>query len=238
VGVRLISSGVLAVSLLVAGCIGPADDNADTADQAIAADHGRWLDFVARHGLRPRGDRGLVIGVRGRDLAGNVHPTRVTNAFDDTLVIMTPNRDLVRLAASTHPFEVTATSEDGVPDVDGDTKPDVGMIRPGVYLATRREERLNIGGSPSYQVTTSDGADKLPGYRNTNQDAQYTPAELASSQTRSDTLTAVLFHQASEGTPRAVGCQVLDAESMRRLVEKAGASFDYLLVDANETAVP
>jgi hypothetical protein len=48
----------------------------------------------------------------------------------------------------------------------------------------------------------------------------------------------VLFHQAGDGAPKAVGSRVLDAKSMRTLVEKTGEGFDYLLVDANEIDVP
>jgi hypothetical protein len=229
--------GVFASSVLVAGCSSE-EEVAASADQELREDSGRYLELAARHGVVPRRDRPLVIGIRGRDLAGNVHPTRVAKVFDDTLVVVLPSREVLRLAVSTHPWETTATTEDGVPDVDRDTKPDVGMIRPGTYLASRREASRNIAGASTYQVTTTDGADRLPGYRNTDHDASYTAAEIEGSRTRRDGVTAVLFHQAGDGAPKAVGCQVLDAPSMRLLADKTGDRFDYLLVDANEGEVP
>src|SRR5688572_18822860 len=128
------------ISIIGGGCASPSgDDQPETADHAITEEHSRYVEFAARNGVRPRRDRPLVIGVRGRNVNGNVHPTRIAKVFDDTLIVLTTTREVIRLAASTHPWETTATAEDDVSDVDGDSKPDVGMIRPGIYLATRRE---------------------------------------------------------------------------------------------------
>lgn len=233
------SLAVVLAALAVAGVAEQREAEASEPERAAARGeaeaYAAYAAFAERHGMKPREGRALVIGIRGRDLARQLHPTRVVRAFDDTLVVLTPDGRVVELAASTHPWE---TEGRGAPDVDGDGRPDIGMIRPGKYLAVRRGARRNIGGGPTYHVLTRAGGGSLPGWRNTNQDEVYSPAERAASEARGDALTAVLFHQAAEGGPKAIGCQVLDASGMRRLAEEVGARFDYLLVDANAGAVP
>lgn len=194
----------------------------------------KYKELASRHGMKPRSDRALVIGIRGRDLAGRLHPLRIQAGYRDTLVILTPDRHVIELAVSTHPWEKAAP---GVPDVNGDGKADVGMIRPGKYIAVRRDPRRNIAGAPTYHLLTTSGSGKLPGFRNTDQDDRFSAAEQRASAARGDSLTAVLFHQeGGEGDPRPVGCQILDAEAMRRFAEAVGERFDYLLVDVSEGA--
>lgn len=192
--------------------------------------------FAAKRGLARRSDRALVIGIRGRAVDGTVHPTRVVRELDDTVIVLTPDARLVRLAASTHPWETNGTS--GVPDVDHANGPDVGMIRPGIYVAVRRDESRNIAGARTYAVTTTAGGGAIPGWRNTDHDDRYSAEEVAASEAREDALTDILFHQAGAGAPPAVGCQVFDAAGIRRLSTEVGPRFDYLLVDVNSDPKP
>lgn len=205
----------------------------DTAKRAESK-YERYKDLALRHGIKPRSDRALVIGLRGRDIAGKIHPLRIRPAYHDTLVILTTDGRVIELPVSTHPWQNEAP---GIPDVDADGIADVGMIRAGNYLAIRRDSRRNIAGAPTFHVLTAKGGGKLPGFRNTDQDDVFSPAEKKASEARGDVLTAVLFHrEGGEGDPRPVGCQILDAEGMRKLAEEVGERFDYLLVDVGESA--
>src|SRR5690242_9552759 len=90
------------------GCAATSD-NAEAASeasgQAVSADYDAYAAFAAGHGSAPRSDRALVIGIRGRSASGKVHDARVSRSFDDTLVVLTPDERIVRLAVSTHPWE-------------------------------------------------------------------------------------------------------------------------------------
>ncbi len=223
--------------LALVGCASTSEDGAE-ANAALAEDpdFGAWASLAEGHGVRVRSDRPLVVGVRGRDIDGNVHPTRVTREFDDTLVVLTRDHRVVRLAVSTHPWETH--DEEGAPDVDGDGTRDVGMIRPGVYSAERRASSRNIVGQPTFAVTTARGDGRLPGDRNTDHDDVYSAEEHDASTARSDRLTAVLFHRAGGGAPALIGCQGLDVEGMSVLAREGGDRFDYVLVDANAEDLP
>ncbi len=226
---------VLAAGLLFGCAADAAALEAATESDALTGSYDTYAALATRHGMPPKADRPLVIGIRGRDVKGRLHDTQVARVLDDTLVVLTPDKRAVVLAVSTHPWETEASD---VPDVDRDGRGDVGMIRPGKYVAVRREASRNIAGAPTYRVTTAAGSDRLPGWRNTDHDDAYSAAERAASESRGDVLTAVLFHQAGAGAPPAIGCQVLDADGIRRLATETGSRFDYLLVDANDEEIP
>lgn len=197
-----------------------------------AAKYEEYTAFARCHGMEPRSNRSLVIGLRGRSIEGKVRSTRIRSDYADTLVVLTKDRRVVTFAVSTHPWEKAAP---GIPDVDGDGIADVGMIRPGKYMAVRRDPKRNIAGAPTYHLLTVSGSGKLPGFRNTDQDDVFSPAERKASEARGDVLTAVLFHrEGGEGDPRPVGCQVLDGEAMLRFANEVGERFDYLLIDVND----
>jgi hypothetical protein len=233
--VKLSFGPVLAAALALGGCgasSGDAESTDEGAASALGADAWRAYGDLARAGgLDPDAAdsaRASVIGLRGGAHDGASHATTYVLAFDDTFAVMTSDHRVLRFRGSTHPFQNTAP---GVPDVDGDGVPDVGMIRPGVYDAGARD-RL-VAGQPSWAVTQN-GSGKLPGWRDTDHDGVLDDGERAASERRGDTLTDVLFHQGEGGAPPAVGCQVLPASAMRAFTAAVGggrASFRYVLVD-------
>jgi hypothetical protein len=226
----------LAVALAVVGCGEPEAESTGSED-IVAGDE--WTELARRSGLVRTKGRGIVIGVRGRSLDGTLHEVTSQHAFDDLAVVLPADGGpSVFLEASTHPFEREGVA--GVPDVDQDGARDVGMIRPGRYLAKGRGARLT-GGHPAFDVTTPEGSGALPGIRDTNHDGVFSAEEDDASTRRGDRITAILFHRADGGAPPAVGCQVFSPEGIDRLTELVGgraATFDYLLVEAGSIASP
>jgi hypothetical protein len=214
-------------------CSGSADAVDDAASQSLDAKYQAWDAFAKSHGMPRHTGRARVIGVRGRDSDGNVHSTTIQRGiFDDSVVVLGTDGSVTLLSVSTHPWEISSSSS---PDVDGDGKGDVGMLLPGRYQAVARGAGSNIAGLPTYHVVNVDGTDGLTGVRNTEHLDHYTQEEFDASRERGDKLTAILFHKGGDGAPNAIGCQVLDADGIATLSQKASARFDYLLVDANDT---
>lgn len=233
---RLLLSCVRAVTILIGSvavaCAAPA-----TGDDGVADDHAAlgsdayrvYAELAAEAGAAPSPGAVTVLGLRGLSLDGTVHATKFAHAFDDTLVVLRADGSVARFAASTHPFELQGVP--GVPDVDGDGVPDVGIIRPGVYDATGRD--ATIAGAASF-VVTQRGRGRLPGWRDVDHDGVISDAERAASERRNDGLTDVLFHRGEGGAPPAVGCQVLPSSAIHTFTAAVGgarARFRYVLVD-------
>jgi hypothetical protein len=220
------------------GCAAPAEDEAPKASgSAVSEDpaYASWAALAKDHGARSTNGQGqaTVIGLRGITIDGVAHETTSTRAYDDLFVVLTKDRRVLLLAGSTHPFETRMPTGSGVPDVDRDGVPDVGMIAAGTYLAVGRGAARLTAGLPAYDVRQGNtGA--LPGFRDTDHDGSFGDAERARSLNEGHTLTSVLFHHAGDGAPRVVGCQVLAPEDMKKLtagVGGAGESFEYVLIE-------
>lgn len=230
----------LALAAMLAGCAAPNDEPAGKIDESTAAAtetplYTTWAKIARDRGVSlHREGRAAVVGVRGRSLDGSAHAISSKHAYDDMLVVLRRDGTAIELAASTHPFE--KHGENGVPDVDEDGASDVGMIDPGVYVATGRGPERLVAGHAAFDVElASNGSGRLPGVRDTNHDGVFDEAERAASTSRRDGLTAVLFHHGDADAPPAVGCQVMADAAMRdfvRAVGGASATFDYVLVDS------
>jgi hypothetical protein len=155
------------------------------------------------------------------------HDTVVTEAYDDTFVVLSPDRQVTILAGATHPWQI----DDPYPlDVDHDGHPDVGMIKPGHYYVQSLD--YDVADAPSYYVYTEAQDYFIPAWENTDHDYRYSDEEKAASDARGDTLVDVLFHSEGPGAPHSIGCQIVSADDMVTLANIVGDSFDYLLLDA------
>jgi hypothetical protein len=180
-----------------------------------------WSTVVKAGGgqVNPHGMT-TVLGVRGLAADGGLHHTSVNRDYNDTFVILRPDGRVFEFGGSTHPGNEIAA---GVPALG------VGLLRPGSYVAQPHGQRF---GSDSFAITTERGGGAVPGVRDADHDGLFSPQESATSQTRGDTMTGVLFHQNSA---YSVGCQTFEPASWARFVEALGGpkkAFSYTLVEA------
>ena len=205
--------------------------SAETANSAPPLHDRAYYEQLAKGAGVTVGSAPVVVGIRGVTRSGVQHATTTHEDFDDVIAVLVPGGAVVEVAASTHPW---FTHSDDASDADGDGVPDVGMLKPGHYQVTPRPADRDLAGAPTFHVTTVDGADAVPGWRDTNHDGVYDDNERAASDERGDTLTAILFHQGGPPAPDPIGCQVFAAEDLRALVRAIGGrdvSFAYVLVD-------
>ncbi len=168
-----------------------------------------------------------VLGLRGLSRDGNQHDTTSARAYDDTFVVLTPDGHVREFSGATHPGQNRSTMS---PDVTGDGLGDVGMIRTGNYQVVPNGEHA---GAASFHVRTTGGSGNLSGWRDTNQDGQFSDAERAASERRGDTLNGVLFHQGGTGAPTSIGCQTMSPSTYSAFLDAVGGrGFSYTLVDA------
>lgn len=224
----------LAMGVALAACAQEANaEDVSSGEGALGSDaYAAYADFVAAEGGSVRSGQTIVIGLRGVDFDGNHHATKFAHAFDDTFVVLRSNKTVERYHGSTHPFEVSGVA--GVPDIDGDGQPDIGLIRPGTYAVKAREK--TIANLASYLVTTG-GKNSVSSWRDTNHDGVIDEQERESGESRGTVSTDILFHQGEGGAPPAVGCQVLSAEEMPKFIRAVGgakANFAYVLVDMTD----
>jgi hypothetical protein len=235
------------VLVIVAGCAvdpGTEDPGGDPTSSGGKADgeatapgrsYEAYAAIAAAHGVTLSTTKPTVLGLRGMSLAGELHDTQASETFDDTLVVLTPDHRAIELAGSTHPWRKGSSS---VPDANGDGAGDVGMLRPGVYSIVPRDASQDILRQATFHVRTLAGNGYVPAWRDTDHDGVVSAAERATSESRGDLMSAVLFHVEAEGAPAAVGCQVQSPESHKRFVTLLGGrvAFQYVLVDAHDVA--
>lgn len=209
------------------------DEDVAAGEGALGNDaYAAYADFVTAEGGNVRSGEVIVIGLRGVDFDGIHHATKFAHAFDDTFVVLRADKSVERYHGSTHPFEVSGVS--GVPDVNGDGEPDIGLVRPGTYAVKARPK--TIANLASFLVTT-DGKNSVASWRDTNHDGVIDEEEKESAESRGTVSTDILFHQGEGGAPAAVGCQVLSAEEMPKFIRAIGgakANFQYVLVDMTD----
>jgi len=148
-------------------------------------------------------------------------------AYDDAFVVLTPDGRVQRFGGATHPGQNSSTAS---PDVTGDGRGDVGMIRPGNYQVVPNGPHA---GAASFHVRTLGGSGNVPGWRDTNHDGRFSESEQAGSESRRDTLSGVLFHQGGSNAPSSIGCQTMSPAEYQRFLNAVGgsrASFTYTLV--------
>lgn len=176
-----------------------------------------------------------------KEAGGKLHPegmpsvlairfqTHIKPVYDDLIVVLTADKKVAVFDGATHPS--THSLPNFMRDVNGDGLHDVGMIRPGNYVAVPNGKWL---GYWSYRLLTTGGSGELPGWRNTKRDGDYSKEEKRASEKRGDTVDGILIHQGHQKGAFSVGCNTLSPENIRKFVAAVGgekAKFTYTLID-------
>ena len=197
----------------------PVDIGQPSGDERARYDY--YASMVRRAGgeVCPNGQP-TVLGIR----AGEGGAAR---EYRDRFIVLSPNGRVQEFTGATYPGQSSSRAS---PDVTGDGRGDVGMIRPGNYTVVPNGEHA---GAASFHVRTRSGSGSLPGWRDTNQDGTYSGGERDASERRGDRLTGVLFHQGNSSAPSSIGCQTMSPAEYRRFIDAVGGprgSFTYTLV--------
>lgn len=179
-----------------------------------------YADLIRENGGQINKDGATVLGFRNVDGA--------STEYGDRFVVLTPDKKVKTFTGATHPGQ---SSSSDAPDVSGDGVGDVGILRPGNYLANANGDH---SGAPSYHVVSKQGSDAVPGFRDVDHDGNYSSAERRGSRERGDTVSEILFHIGGSSGPSSIGCQNLPPETMSAFIDAVGgpnANFNYTLVD-------
>jgi hypothetical protein len=179
-----------------------------------------YANIIRENGGEINKDGATVLGIRNVDGA--------STEYGDRFVVLTPDKKVKTFTGGTHPGQ---SSSSDAPDVSGDGAGDVGILRPGSYLANANGDH---SGAPSYHVVSMEGSDAVPGFRDVDHDGNYSSAERRASRERGDTVSEILFHVGGSTGPSSIGCQNLPPETMSAFIDAVGgptANFNYTLVD-------
>jgi hypothetical protein len=181
----------------------------------------RYARIVRAHGGKVNpGGRPTVLGIRKYDAA--------SSRYTDKIVVLLPNHRVKIFRGSLHPGQSSSTL---ATDANRDGVGDVGMLRPGNYVAVPNGSHH---GEPSFHVLTRQGGDPLPGWRDTNHDGRFSSAERRASRHRGDRVTEILFHVGLPGAVSSIGCPNLPPDQIDAFVRAVGGPngrFNVTLID-------
>ena len=177
-----------------------------------------------------------------------------SRTYQDMFYVLSPDKTVVSFKGSTVPGQNIGSRDDGVPDVNHDGQPDVGMLAPGNFIAKthpfegKAAFQILLAGKAPKGTKDADfddlrvaGVDGLPTWRDTNHDGIYSDDEIAASKTRGDKSTGVLFHGGADDVhTESVGCMNLEPSQLDAFVAAVGgvnATFHYTLVDVASLSV-
>jgi peptidoglycan hydrolase-like protein with peptidoglycan-binding domain len=208
-----------------------------------------YKGMLEQQGVKMKPGQTYVMGLRGLSPEGSrVRDTADTNqlrtwnskgnSYNDSFVVLTPGRDgqhqATVLRGATYPGQKELVSNKIGVDANRDGKKDVGMVRPGVY---RVNPNGRFNNSDSFRVKTLGGGRYLPGWRDTNQDGNYSLDERSRTSGTYGRMNGILFHSGNETSPNSVGCQTLSPAEYENFVKAVGGkngSFTFALIDANQ----
>jgi len=211
-----------------------------TPEPPKASDYETEKAWAEAHGVTiPANTVTVVARRRGDDKRSTV--------YEDTLVVFKKDGTVKRFLGTTKPAQMPNPSSSVVPDVDGDGRKDLGIVRPGIYKA-RGSTTFGIPGyeRPAYKVVTADTESSgLPAWRDLTGDGIYSANEKTLSVQRKYTIGGVYIHYGFAPTgskvgpntykgPWSVGCQNIQYQELDTFIAAVGgeaAIFTYAIVD-------
>ena len=178
--------------------------------------------------LPPPTDKPCILAIRGVSLfAEETHEVVARPAYDDAGILFVPDSEPFLFPMATHPFQKDSRS---ATDGDGDGRPDVATIRPGLY-------RLTLAISkpfPVWTMATLAGSDRIPCVRDLNHDGRIDSRE-AEYDLRATAILLHVGHDAPAGSDHrsSIGCQTASLRTLEVLA-RAGRQLQYRLVTADE----
>ncbi len=165
--------------------------------------------------------------------------------YDDEILVFRADGALERFVATTKPAQMPTPGSSVVPDVNGDGRKDLGVARPGIYVA-KGNEWFGLEGYErrAFRIQTKDGSGYLPAWRDTSGDGVFSAKEKQEAESKNYRISGVLIHYgfAPGGTtlgkatyvgPWSVGCQNVPYGDLDRFVAAVGgaaATFTYAIL--------
>lgn len=172
---------------------------------------------------------------------------RVT-VYEDTIVVFKADGTLATFIGNTKPAQMPRPESGVVPDVDGDGRKDLGIVRPGIYMA-HGSTTFGLTGyeRAAFKVRTLAGDNYLPAWRDLSGDGDFSASEKSLAAQRDYKISGIYIHYgfAPTGTklgtstyvgPWSVGCQNIQYPELDKFVQAVGgasAVFKYAIVDAD-----
>jgi hypothetical protein len=169
-------------------------------------------------------------------------------AYEDTFIVFKANSTVARFVGTTKPAQMPRVDSDVVPDVDSDGRKDLGIVRPGKYVA-HGSITYGVTGyeRAAFKVKATDGDTYLPAWRDLSGDGIFSANEKSLAAQRDYKISGIYIHYGFEtggtvlGTrryegPWSVGCQnikYLELDAFVAAVGGADATFPFAIVDAD-----
>lgn len=180
--------------------------------------------LAGKLGADPILKRPFLIGIRKMPI---VHAPK----YDDIFVLLsncTPYQEPTIFPGATHAYQLNSTAST---DLNHDGIGDVASICPGRYILT---DALSTP-YPIFILTTVDGNQNVPAWRDTNHDGKFSDSELAIK----TTANAVLWHTGWDAPPdsshsSSIACQTSNAKWLKNAhnicVNMKVKVIDYVLI--------
>jgi hypothetical protein len=198
-------------------------------------------EWAEAHGVTVDTTKTVVIAKRyGAD--------RRSEAYEDVFVVLRPDGKVVRFTGTTKPAQMPDPSSDTVPDVDHDGRKDLGIVRPGVYVAHGNTVYgINGFNRAAFKVTTEDDDSELAAWRDLDGDGVFSDSEKSLAVERNYRISGIYIHYGFEmnGTkigadeyigPWSVGCmniKFLELDDFIGAVGGGDVTFKYAVVRAD-----